>query len=138
VRLDPDLAEAHNNLGMILVQLGRPQEAIPHFAETLRLKPEYVEGHISLGMALAATGQSREAIAQFEETLRAKPDSLSAYTHLAKAYADMGDLPRAISAGRQALSLARAQQRSAEAAQIESWLDILGRGVTTTPQPPAK
>ncbi len=120
---------------MILVQLGRPQEAIPHFAQTLRLKPEYTEAHISLGAALAAAGQLREAIRQFEETIRSRPDSLSAYMHLSKTYAELGDPQRAISAGQQALSLARAQNRADEATQLAAWLDHLGRGATSSPQP---
>ena len=45
LRLQPDLVEAHNNLGMALGQSGRLPEAIAELKEALRLRPDYVEAH---------------------------------------------------------------------------------------------
>ena len=39
VRLSPDFAEAHNNLGYLLAAQGRLAEAVPHYEEALRLNP---------------------------------------------------------------------------------------------------
>ena len=40
LRLNPNSAEAHNNLGLALLASGKARESIPEFEVTLRLKPE--------------------------------------------------------------------------------------------------
>ncbi|HUB78487.1 MAG TPA: tetratricopeptide repeat protein [Bryobacteraceae bacterium] len=55
LRLDPSLAEAHNNLGVVLSQIpGRGSEAIAHFREALRLRPDYEDARYNLNLALHA------------------------------------------------------------------------------------
>jgi predicted Zn-dependent protease len=39
-RLDPDFPDAHHNLGMLLLALNQPNEAITQLREVLRLKPD--------------------------------------------------------------------------------------------------
>ena len=70
LRINPDYAEAHNNLGLLLAQTGRIEEAIAHFEQALRIKPDYAEAHCALGMALEQTGQVREAVGHYEQALR--------------------------------------------------------------------
>jgi tetratricopeptide (TPR) repeat protein len=41
LRLAPDFAEAHYNLGNALAQVGRVQEAIQHYEQALRIKPDF-------------------------------------------------------------------------------------------------
>ena len=66
LRIKPDYAEAHNNLGIALAQTGKIEEAIAHYEQALRIKPDYAEAHNNLGIALAQTGKSRS-----HRTLRA-------------------------------------------------------------------
>ena len=40
LRLNPNSAEAHNNLGVVLLRLGKAEESIPHFSTAIQLKPE--------------------------------------------------------------------------------------------------
>ena len=37
--IDPDSAEAHNNLGIALARLGRLRESVPHFERACDLDP---------------------------------------------------------------------------------------------------
>ena len=74
LRLKPDYAEAHYDLGIVLAKTGQTPEAIAQYEAALRLKPDYAEAHYNLGVVLAKTGQTSEAIAHFEEALRLKPD----------------------------------------------------------------
>ena len=53
LRVQPDFAEAHNNLGVALWQAGRVQEAIKHFDQALRIKPDFAEAQSNLTRALA-------------------------------------------------------------------------------------
>ncbi|MDD5629514.1 MAG: tetratricopeptide repeat protein [Elusimicrobia bacterium] len=46
-------AQAHNNLGAVLMSQGRTDEAMRHFAEAVRLKPDY-------GLAQANLQAARE------------------------------------------------------------------------------
>ena len=52
IRLKPDYAEAHNNLGIALGRKGQTDEAISQFQEAIRLKPDYAEAHNNLARAL--------------------------------------------------------------------------------------
>ncbi len=47
---------AHNGLGAVLMQLGRPAEAIEHFRACVALRPDYQHGRENLERALAMTG----------------------------------------------------------------------------------
>ncbi|MEI7936188.1 MAG: tetratricopeptide repeat protein, partial [Verrucomicrobiota bacterium] len=53
IRLKPDHAAAHNNLGVALGKKGQTDEAIRQFQEALRLKPDYVEARKNLDVVLA-------------------------------------------------------------------------------------
>ena len=87
IRLRPDYAEAHNNLGVALSQKGQTDEAIRQLREAIRLKPEYADAHNNLGAALVLKGQTDEAIRHFQEALRLKPGYASARKNLDAALA---------------------------------------------------
>jgi len=56
---------AHLCVGDVLLEEGRTQEALTHYAETVRLAPDFADGHDKLGSALGALGRYEEAAAQF-------------------------------------------------------------------------
>jgi tetratricopeptide (TPR) repeat protein len=53
LRIQPDYAEAHYNLGIALEKLGRTAEAIAHYEQALRIKPDFVQAQTSLARARA-------------------------------------------------------------------------------------
>ena len=53
IRLRPEYAEAHNNLGILLARQGRLEAAIGHFRETLRIRPDNPEAQRNLDAALS-------------------------------------------------------------------------------------
>lgn len=57
--LDP--AEAHNNLGFMLLQAGKIKESIEHLQEAVRLDPESARALANLTTALRAAGRYDEA-----------------------------------------------------------------------------
>jgi tetratricopeptide (TPR) repeat protein len=86
LQLDPDFAEAHFNLGNLLLRTGRRNDAIAHFESAVRLKPDFAEAHTNLGSALITQpGRLPEAIEHFEAALRANPDYAPARNNLARA-----------------------------------------------------
>ena len=73
---------AQNNLACELFNLGRYDEAVPHFQEAIHFKPDYTIAHINLGNALLKQGRIDEARDQFGEALRVVPDNAQARNNL--------------------------------------------------------
>ena len=105
LRLNPDYADAHNNLGVALDKKGQIDEAIRQFQEALRLKPDYADAHNNLGIALGKKGQTDEAIRQYQEAIRLKPDYADAHNNLGAALARKGQIDEAIRQFQEALRL---------------------------------
>jgi tetratricopeptide (TPR) repeat protein len=123
LELNSNYAKAHNNLGIALADIGRFSEAIEHYNQALILDPGYAEAHNNLGCALDHTGWLPEAIEQYEQAIRLKPDYDAAYSNLVLAYAKAGRSADAIAAARKAIELARSKGRTAQAEEIENWLN---------------
>ena len=49
IKLKPDYALAHNNLGNALFAEGKIEEAISHYKMAIKLKPDYALAHNNLG-----------------------------------------------------------------------------------------
>jgi tetratricopeptide (TPR) repeat protein len=73
LRLDPDLAEAHNNLGSVRLTSRDPKRAEPAFREAIRIRPDYADAHANLAEALSGSDHLTEAQAEFEIALRLRP-----------------------------------------------------------------
>jgi tetratricopeptide (TPR) repeat protein len=89
-------AEAHNDLGNALLQVGRIPEAIGHYEQALRISPDSPEAHNNLGFALKQTGRTQEALGHYEHALRVKPDYAEAHYNLGIALGQVGRISEAI------------------------------------------
>jgi protein O-mannosyl-transferase len=87
---------AHNNLGAVLRNMGRVDEAIPHFQDALKISPGYAEARFNLGTAFAQKGGLDQAINQYRFGLRSMPGDADAHVNLATVYLQKGDLDEAI------------------------------------------
>ena len=76
------LAEAHNNLGNTLKELGRLDEAEASYTQAIALKPDFAAAHSNLGNTLKALGRLDEAEASFRQTIALKADFASAHNNL--------------------------------------------------------
>lgn len=103
VRLRPDYAEAHYNLGIALATDRRLDDAIAALRETVRLMPEHAEAHMRLGATLAASGRPEAAAESFHRAIRLKPDLPAAYVYLGNVCAGLGKMEEAVDYYRQAL-----------------------------------
>ena len=83
VELDPDDAEAYNNLGIALTQAARSREAVEALQSALALQPDYPEAHYKLAHAFASGGQSAEAAWAFRDALLIRPDWVAPLRDLA-------------------------------------------------------
>ncbi|PYR76380.1 MAG: hypothetical protein DMF86_12395 [Acidobacteria bacterium] len=93
--LQPDLAEASNDLGTLLAQGGDLEGAIARFRAALASIPEYPDALNNLGYALLLTGHDDEARGLYEKALALQPDFPEALNNLGLLYGRSGDMVRA-------------------------------------------
>jgi len=90
IKKNPASWLAHNNLGMLLMDKGRLEEAVTHFTEAARYKPDLAEAYGNCGLALVKQNKPREAIISYQEALRIRPDYSKASSALAIIYNNLG------------------------------------------------
>lgn len=72
--IDPGLAEAHCNLGIVLEQAGGPEQgngstALAHFLRAAELKPGLVSAQYNCGLLLWKSGKAEESLEYFDRAL---------------------------------------------------------------------
>ncbi|MBI5191787.1 MAG: tetratricopeptide repeat protein [Nitrospirae bacterium] len=75
LRLEPDNALAHFNLGLTYVHEGRADDALTHMRIAAGLKPDKPEFRNGLGIAYAEKGMAGDAVREFEEAVRLAPEN---------------------------------------------------------------
>ena len=80
IRLDPDFGNPYNDIGVYLLDLGRPAEAVPWLEKAITAKRYccYQFPHFNLGRVLLEQGKIEEAKRSFEQALEHDPDYLPA------------------------------------------------------------
>lgn len=106
LQYQPENLVAHNNIGKILTDAGRTDEAIAVLEDTIRIKPDYVFALNNLGNALSAAKRYPEAVARLEEAVRYDPTYFQARNNLAIALTRLGRYPQAIEQLQKARELA--------------------------------
>jgi len=96
LKLDPNRAEAYNNLGICYGKKKQIKKAQEAYEMAIRLKPRFPEVYNNLGWLLLETGDPERAIEQFQKGLNLAPRTLHIWTNLAWAYHVKGDYQKAI------------------------------------------
>lgn len=89
-RLDPNVVSAHANLGVVLVSLGRYDEAITQYHIALAEAPGSPELVLDLGLAYYKKGDFAGAAAQFASLDQQKPGDLRISTLLGNCQVQLG------------------------------------------------
>jgi Tfp pilus assembly protein PilF len=93
--LQPDLAEANNDLGALLAQGGDLNAAITRFRAAVASIPDYPDALNNLGYALLLTGRDQEARTLYEKALALQPDFPEALNNLGLLFGRAGDMANA-------------------------------------------
>jgi tetratricopeptide (TPR) repeat protein len=86
LELDPNHADAHVNLGRLLQQQGKMEEAARHYREA----PGHATAHFNLGTLLEEQGRSAEAIAAYTQALAIDDRLADAHFNLSRLYEKAG------------------------------------------------
>ncbi len=102
---NPDSWMAHSNLGVLLINQRRFEEAMEHCRKAVQINPNYTEGLNNLGIALAAQGRFDEAIEDYHKAIRINPNYAEVLNNLGLAIANKGRFDEAIENYRQAIRI---------------------------------
>jgi len=69
---------ANNNLGVVLAEQGKSNEAIARYRLSIRTRPSYMYAHNNLGFELAQRGELEEAIGEYRAALAIDPTYVDA------------------------------------------------------------
>lgn len=105
ISLNPSNAEAHNNLGILLVEGGDLEGAKKKFGEAILLNPDFNLAYINLGNAFFAQGKFPEAEKEFRKAIRLSPDFALAHINLGNALNSQAKLLEAEKEYREAIRL---------------------------------
>jgi protein O-mannosyl-transferase len=81
---------AHNNLGNLLRQEGRLEEAIAHYEAALRARPDLVKVHNNLANCLRDLRRPREALEHFQRAIEMAPDYAEAHNNVGRLLRELG------------------------------------------------
>ncbi len=96
IRVDPNMVAAHANLGVVLVSLGRFDEAITQYHIALAEAPGSPALQLDLGLAYYKRGDFAGAAAQFATLHREDPSDLRVATLLGNCQAQLGLVGQAV------------------------------------------
>lgn len=112
VEVNPAAALSHNNLGNVLMEMGRLPDAIAEFQTALRILPASADTHFNLGIALESVAAAKSpgrlsgAIDEYRAALRFDPGMVKAHVNLGMALAQIPQrVPGAIAELQEAIRL---------------------------------
>jgi protein O-GlcNAc transferase len=103
--LQPNVAEIHNDLGIVLAGQRQFAQAAASFARAVALKPDYAEAHCNRGLALGNLRRFAEASESFGRALAIDPNVALAHAARAAALRELGCTADAVVHYRRAAAL---------------------------------
>ena len=105
IRLDPQSASAHNNLGLTLRAVGQLDAAKKHYESALRLESTSAETHNNLGVVLMKQRDFDSAMMHFRQALHFRPKYIEALMNLGIACEQTKEFARSIACFEYVLTL---------------------------------
>lgn len=87
---DPDFAPAENNLGKLLLDTDRVDEAVGHLEAAVRLAPDMFEARLNLGVVLMERGELDGALEHLTQAVQLGPGRPEVHRALGELYRRLG------------------------------------------------
>jgi tetratricopeptide (TPR) repeat protein len=82
IRRDPSRAPLRDDIAVLYLALGRPDDALRHFVATAALNPDSPAAHFNVATTLAGLGRLDQAMAEYRQALQLRPDYALAHNNL--------------------------------------------------------
>ncbi|WP_188109797.1 tetratricopeptide repeat-containing sulfotransferase family protein [Pseudohalioglobus sediminis] len=105
IAIAPDFHQALGNLGRILIENGKSEEAAEIYERWVELKPDNDEAWSGLGRARAHLGEVEAAATAYRESIRLNPDVASVHMALAHMLKTIGKQEEALAAYRESVRI---------------------------------
>lgn len=92
---DPNNAQIHNKLAMLLYRNQDFDNALIHYAKAVNLKPDYIEAHYNLGLLFIKLAKPDEAITQLKNVLALDQNHILSHKLIADLYLQNNALAQA-------------------------------------------
>ena len=125
LRLSPQQALWHNELGDIYSAQGWYLEALPEYTSSASLAPQEASYHYNKGVSASSLGQLPESASALEEAIRLNPSFTQARYQLGKVYQAQKLLPQALAEFQLAVGLEPEQALFHQAAAMAHRLPFL-------------
>ncbi len=103
VEMQPNFADAKNNLGVALFRKGRLDDALTLFTKLVAEHPNYALGYNNLGFICEAKGLKEEAIANYRKAIELDAQFVLALENLSSVLYDQADYDGAMKAAKEVL-----------------------------------
>lgn len=97
LELEPEMSEAHLNLGRLYHEAGRFKESEAHYRAALQYAPDDAAPYFNLGVLLEDLKRPREALRFYQEALKRDPDFADAHYNLGLLLESLGETQEAFS-----------------------------------------
>jgi len=94
-----------NELGDLLMQYGRPQQAVTQYQKAIRAQPDLAIAWNNLGVAYTATDRSEEGESAYRRAIKLNPAYALAYYNLGANFDQRGDYDNAINYYQRAIEI---------------------------------
>ncbi len=95
IRKDDHFAEAFNNRGIALADLGQWQQSIQDYDRAINLEPRFSDAFNNRGSAYANLGEMQKAIQNFDQAVKLNPSNAVFYFNRGTGYANLGQFETA-------------------------------------------
>ena len=92
LRIDPNLAVAHFNIGWVCDQQGLHEQALRHFAQALERNPDHDRAWYGCGIIHVKHGRHQEAKHAFKQVVRIEPMNMYGWYQLGMTHYVLGEL----------------------------------------------
>ncbi len=105
LKTNPNYAGAHNNLGIVLNELGEYQKAMSSYEKAIQIQPNYAAAHYNLGLAFYALGKHQKAMSSYERAIQIQPNYVDAHYNLGNTLKELGEHQKAMSSYEKAIQI---------------------------------
>jgi tetratricopeptide (TPR) repeat protein len=95
LELDPNYADAHNNLGVIFEKLREYQKAKSCYEKVIKIDPNYVKAHNNLGVIFEKLREYQKAKSCYEKVIKIDPNYVNAHNNLGVIFKELGENQKA-------------------------------------------